>query len=218
MKNEPKMLVGRALAFRWSSRLFAYPSAELLAALSSPHPWRAMAHAVAAAGGDPVAVRALTVLQRAFKHEGSRGDALALEYTRLFARDVPCPPYESSYRPQGTFSRVQLLSELSAFYAAFGLKVAEAHKELPDHISLQLEFLSILYGKEALALEQGWTDKALVSRDARHKFVAEHLGWLSRFAERLHQRASLSFYPAAIAWITALLAAEPDHAPHTVTP
>ena len=206
-------LIAHALVYHWASRLFAYPDLDLRAALRQQHVWGNTGQAIATIGGDEQAGRALEALRQAFATEGAEGDFLAAEYTRLFARDVLCPPYESSYGVQHTFSRVQNLSELAGLYGAFGLKVTDKHPELHDHISLELEFLSVLYSKEALALEEGWAARARRCRRARRKLIREHLSWLPFFADKLRQHASLSFYPSAIAWVEMLLEMEPDYAP-----
>jgi TorA maturation chaperone TorD len=171
-----------------------------------------MAEAVAAIGGDDQASHALLALQQALREDDRQSDALAGEYTRLFARDVLSPPYQSSYGPQHTFSRVRDLSELAGFYAAFGFKVDDHHRELQDHLSLELEFLSILYSKQAIALEHGWTRRASLCEQARRKFISQHLTWLPFFADKLREHATLSFYPAAIAWTETLLNTEPEYA------
>jgi TorA maturation chaperone TorD len=173
-----------------------------------------MAEATSRLQPNSQAATALLALKEAWE-KSAHGDALATEYTRLFARNVLCPPYESSYGPQGAFTRVLDLSELAGFYAAFGFKLAEDHKDLQDHLSLELEFLSVLCGKEAIALEEGWSARARLCHEARRKFLDEHLTWLPFLAEKLLQHASLPFYPAAIAWVEALLAADPDYAQRT---
>jgi TorA maturation chaperone TorD len=160
--------------------------------------------------------RALEDLERALTEAIQDDDALAAEHTRLFARNVVCPPYASSYGIQHTFSRVQNLAELAGFYRAFGLRVAEGGPDLQDHISLQLEFLSVLYSKEAIALERGWTARTRLCETARRKFVAAHLSWLPFFADRIRQHATLAAYPAAIAWVESLMETEAGYAPQSV--
>jgi putative dimethyl sulfoxide reductase chaperone len=79
------------------------------------------------------------------------------------------------------------LSDLGAFFAVFGLELAPDAAERIDHISIELEFMSVLAAKEAHALEHQCDDDALATlRDAQKKFLREHLGrWTPAFTRRL---------------------------------
>src|SRR5262249_47171798 len=84
------------------------------------------------------------------------------------------------------------LADLTAFYRAFGLEVAEDADERHDHICLELEFMCVLAAKEAYALEHQLDSEALsVCRDAQKRFLREHLGrWTPAFARRLARMAA----------------------------
>ncbi|MBM3837605.1 MAG: hypothetical protein FJ398_06520 [Verrucomicrobia bacterium] len=79
------------------------------------------------------------------------------------------------------------LADLAAYYRAFGLEITEDATERPDHICIELEFMSVLAAKEAYALEHQLDDLELpVCRDAQKGFLREHLGrWTPAFARRL---------------------------------
>ena len=83
------------------------------------------------------------------------------------------------------------LADLAAFYRAFGLEVANGAAERPDHIGMELEFMSVLAAKEAYAYEhQLDDDQCALCRDAQKKFLREHLGrWSPGFARRLARAA-----------------------------
>lgn len=107
----------------------------------------------------------------------------------------PCPMNEIEY---GTLKADSLfqphrLADLNAFYRTFGLDEAEDAGERPDHICLELEFMSVIAAKEAYALEhQLDADQLLVVRDAQKKFLREHLGhWLPAFTRRLECEAGI---------------------------
>ena len=95
------------------------------------------------------------------------------------------------------------LADLAAFYRAFGLEVADAAAERPDHIGMELEFMSVLAAKEAYAHEhQLDDDQATLCYDAQRKFLREHLGrWSPAFARRL-ARAATNEALAALAEFT----------------
>jgi hypothetical protein len=60
------------------------------------------------------------------------------------------------------------LSDLGAFFAAFGLELVPDAAERIDHISIELEFMSVLAAKEGHALEHQSDDEAAVTlRDAQ---------------------------------------------------
>lgn len=111
----------------------------------------------------------------------------------------PCPMNEIEYGNLKADSLFQphRLADLNAFYCAFGLELAEDAAERPDHICLELEFMSVLAAKEAYALEhQLDADQIALGRDAQKKFLREHLGhWLPAFTRRLEREAG----PGALA-------------------
>lgn len=211
-------LLACALCYRWAARLFFYPEENLLTALTNGQAQRELREA-AAHLRDPEPVKeALDALWSAWEASQKGELPLAAEHTYFFARHVLAPPYESRYRESGGNSLAQDLSEVAGFYAAFGFQVGERAKELPDHLSIELEFLAALYLKEAYALEQGWPARAKIAGKARDKFLREHLlWWFSHFQEKLQEHARLPFYPAAGAFVHALLAQEQNAAAEAPT-
>jgi TorA maturation chaperone TorD len=83
------------------------------------------------------------------------------------------------------------LADLGAFYAAFGLEMTLDAAQRQDHISIELEFMSVLAAKEAYALENQLDEEQLVlCQDAQKKFLREHLGrWTPAFTRRLARMA-----------------------------
>ncbi|MBI4907915.1 MAG: molecular chaperone TorD family protein [Acidobacteria bacterium] len=92
-------------------------------------------------------------------------------YHSTFGPGGPAPPREATHRD--TVQLGYLMSELDAFYSAFGYQASTA--EPPDHISVEAGFVAYLKFKEAYAISCGDEDGAAVSRDACHEFVSEHL-------------------------------------------
>ena len=98
---------------------------------------------------------------------------LQAEYIRLF--DVgpkgrpPCTLYEGEYR---SGARMQVMEELVRFYDHFGLSLSTEDRELPDHLSVELEFLHYLTFKEVAALGRGLDPGAY--RRAEIDFLARH--------------------------------------------
>ena len=81
-------------------------------------------------------------------------DDFEAEFVRIFDAGPggpPCPLYEGKYAG----NRMGNMEELVRFYNNFGLSVAEApEREIPDHITTQLEFMHYLTFKEVLALQR----------------------------------------------------------------
>ncbi len=113
------------------------------------------------------------------------------QYIALFmaaVRGAPCPPYESAYRDADVAPTGWVLAELDGEYARAGLELADDATEPPDHVSLQLEFMALLGGREA----EAWDGGAVVSNPGsnvrrlqrqQHEFLQRHLcSWFPAFA------------------------------------
>jgi DMSO reductase family type II enzyme chaperone len=102
------------------------------------------------------------------------------------------------------------LADLAAFYRAFGMQVAVAAAERPDHIGMELEFMSVLTAREAYAREHQLDQAQFqICLDAQKKFLRDHLGrWAPAFSRRL-ARSAVHPALAAIAELTgSFIAAE----------
>ncbi|MFQ5876618.1 MAG: molecular chaperone [Acidobacteriota bacterium] len=109
-------------------------------------------------------------------------------YDKLFGHTAhgPVPAYETEYGKDTLFQRPQELSDIAAFFRAFGLVLDPARHERIDHVSCQLEFLAFLARKEAHALE--CRDEAMRRETVRaaRLFLRDHLG---RFVPSFCRRA-----------------------------
>jgi TorA maturation chaperone TorD len=80
---------------------------------------------------------------------------------------------------------------------------------MPDHISIELEFMAALAGQEARAF--GDEDFAEASRriGLQKKFLTKHLGkWAPAFCREVAERSQLPFYREIARLSTAFLKAE----------
>ncbi len=101
-------------------------------------------------------------------------DKLLTEYTSCMVNDfkeLKCPPYESWYIQKTIYGNI--VEKLMATYLKYGLNV---QKELPDHVSTEMEFTSFLY---------------FVSLDKEaDEFVSEHiLRWVPKLAKDIQENA-----------------------------
>ncbi len=130
---------------------------------------------------------------------------LAVEYTHLFlGPGKHISPHESVHhqREDGQWGKLWGAStvEVKRFIEATGLSYNEEFKGLPDHISVEFEFMQQLILRE----EQAWmdedADKAASCRQVEKKFIEEHLiSWVPAFCEMVIQEAELPFYQAVAA-------------------
>jgi TorA maturation chaperone TorD len=118
---------------------------------------------------------------RLFSRVCGEGVSLVESCYKPWTQDVLCPlPFASE---QG------LLMGDSAFhlldvYRECGLEVAEAFKAIPDHLVMELEFLSYLYR---------WGTDAQV-----RVFIADHLDWIPLLKEELKKVHPHPFYSSLL--------------------
>ena len=137
--------------------------------------------------------------------------ALETEYVSLFemSRDKsvlhPCAHlYDRQRREQQV-----LINRLSDLYQEFGVSLApNPGREAPDHITVQLEFMSYLWKLwEHVAIDDSAYSITKV-RDGIRLFHQE-LGWIADFAARLVDSSKHSFYVPLSSFAAALVAAPP---------
>jgi TorA maturation chaperone TorD len=125
---------------------------------------------------------------------------LAIEYTRLFVGPGKhISPYESvHHKKEGVQSGQlwgQLTAEVKKIIESSGLEYKSEYKGLPDHISVELEFMQQVILREAQAGEEDDDKTALLCREHEKKFIDEHLFcWIPDFCEKVIKAAELSFY------------------------
>ncbi len=96
-----------------------------------------------------------------------------------------------------------------AFLADAGYVVLPVSGELPDHISVELAFMSELARREDEAMEAG--DDAMAERAIalQRRFLAQHLGhWAEKFAREVEQAADAQFYRAVARLLAGFIADE----------
>ena len=170
-----EIALGRAVLYRFASELFRHPSRT--------SPLAGWAEGVRAA---------LEVCS-----ENGRAGELARALEGCFACDLAsleqehavwightpraaAMPYETEWcGAPGDLLQFHQISDISAFYKAFGLELAIQCDERPDHVSVELAFLHFLCVKEAYALEQGSPELAEICLETERKFLAEHLASLN---------------------------------------
>src|SRR3990172_1965315 len=186
---------------------FCPPTEETVARLARAEGAGALAAAAAAldaAGGAALAppgrgrgvgrvVRALAVAP------APSGAALGLAYGRLFGHTArgEASPYETEYGEDSLWAPQREMSDLGAFYRAFGLALDPGARERPDHVACECEFLLVLARREARACALGDASMRDEACHATQIFLREHLGhWALALGGALARLDPGGFYGA----------------------
>jgi TorA maturation chaperone TorD len=175
--------------------LFSPPERGMIDGVRKGDVFSLLANGVKAWGGDPALLIGLqpSGSQEAFFVELQR------EYGRLFSgkRENSISLVESTYKPwtqdgecRLSFAREKGLLKgdsalhMEAILRQLGVEVPETFKACPDHLVLELEFLSALYG-EAADREVG-------------QFIQDHLDWIPHLKKELIGFQPHPFYLSAV--------------------
>lgn len=111
-------------------------------------------------------------------------DIIRAEYSRVFIKGG-LPITESNIT-----ARYNTVSDVSAFYAAFGFSPKSG--ETPDSIMYELEFLALMALKIAIAPNK---EAMEITEDAYNKFLGDHfLEFAEKFAFRLNDGDAIPYY------------------------
>jgi TorA maturation chaperone TorD len=124
---------------------------------------------------------------------------LLVEYARLFVGPfgLQAPPYGSVYLDGGRRVMGDSTMGVSRMYQEEGLSGNDEFRELPDHISVELEFMSFLIFKEIEAMEKLDLGTALEAVEKQNKFLGEFLSrWVEPFCEKIKEGTDNEFYTA----------------------
>jgi TorA maturation chaperone TorD len=125
---------------------------------------------------------------------------LAVEYARLFlGPGKHISPHESVHHQGDDAQWGQLWGqstvEVKKFIEFSGLHYKSEYTGLPDHISVELEFMQQVTLREEQAWAEEDKDTALSCLKNEKKFIEEHLArWIPSFCEKVIQEAELPFY------------------------
>ncbi len=135
-----------------------------------------------------------------YKPEAELLEDLAVEYTRLFlGPGKHISPHESVHhqREDGQNGKLWGAStvETKKFIESLGLSYKPEYTGLPDHISVELEFMQQITLREEQAWAEGDKNTALKCLKKEKEFIEEHMArWIPSFCEKVIQEAELPFY------------------------
>lgn len=175
------LLPQRQMAYRLFASLFLYPDRERLENLQfaadvllESRSWQ----------GYPFSAALESLLNQLTEIDLENDRPIINEYNRLFLIRPKAPPHETIYTdPEGQL-RGMLTAHLEAKYLEAGLAISPELNELPDHISVELEFMAYLCMKEAEADDV----EANRFRALQESFMGQHLvRWFPKFAQRIKE-------------------------------
>ena len=124
---------------------------------------------------------------------------LQAAYERFFGHTArgAVPPYETEYGEDSQFQPQREMSDLAAFFRAFGLRLRPDARERSDHIACECEYMLVLARKEACAVEAGDAVMVEDTRRAARLFLRDHVGrWAPAFGRKLVREDPEGFYGA----------------------
>lgn len=120
---------------------------------------------------------------------------LERDYTRMFFSSKPRLAYlfESVYR-EGKLLQESTV-EIAGLYRDAGLVLNEDFRLPPDHIAVELEFLSFLFFKQMEGMKEGKKEVMEYARELQDAVIERHLRpFALNIAERVAKHAGTPFY------------------------
>ena len=139
--------------------------------------------------------------------------SLLIEYSRLFVgpSSLLAPPYGSYYLDGGRVMGESTLDVIN-FYRSSKMQLSPEFKDLPDHIAVEINFLSFLCEFEIKAHEENKAKTAAAIREKELNFLTAHpLKWVSLFTAKIEKEAQLPFYKVTAAVLKKALQKEQEH-------
>jgi TorA maturation chaperone TorD len=119
---------------------------------------------------------------------------LGIDFTRLFVGPGKhIAPYESAQLEGALWGAAT--AKVAAFIESRGFRYRSDFQDMPDHISVEFEFMKEMIGREAEALEHDDADAVAACRRSQAVFLEQHVSrWVPQFCEKVANEAALPFY------------------------
>jgi len=143
----------------------------------------------------PDASAAVGEMEKEFSRYGE--EELTVDYAKLFVgpNELIAPPFGSVYLDTGRRVIGDSTMEVIRMYEEQGLVMDKEFRNLPDHITAELEFMSYLIFKEVEALEKSELDTALKFIRTQELFLNGFLGkWIKPFCDKIKEGVENEFY------------------------
>lgn len=193
MLGGTELALTRSFVHQFLARAFDYPNADTWAWLSADSTQQGLAAAVDALESPSTGALHTALVALVNAGLATAFDAVHDDYILAVGHAArgSCPINEIEYGDikADPLFQPHRLADLGAFYRAFGMEPGTESGERLDHLSVELEFMSVLTAQEA-GLQGAAADREAVAvcRDAQRKFLREHVGrWTPAFARRLRR-------------------------------
>ncbi len=124
-------------------------------------------------------------------------EELAVEYTHLFiGPGKHVSPHTSVYLGgEGGGLWGSSTAEVKSFIESAGFEYEPSSRGIPDHISVEFEFMAKLTQEEARAWKEGDGEGLSRCLDIEQAFLCDHLSrWVPSFCAKVVDMAGMSFY------------------------
>lgn len=132
-----------------------------------------------------------------FEMEQTAVDVLSVDFTRLFIGpySLPAPPYGSVYLENERKVMGNSTMDVLRHYRTFGLDISEGIKEVPDHVTIELEFMFFLIYKEIEAILSNDPESSQLYITEQLSFLTDHLdAWVPQFTGNIIEFSGTEFY------------------------
>ena len=122
---------------------------------------------------------------------------LVIDFTRLFVGpfSLPAPPYGSVYMENERKVMGDSSMDAKRRYQSFGLDISKNIKEVPDHITVELEFMFFLIYKEIESIQSNASEQTQELICHQKSFLCDHLNmWVPDFTNCVIEHAGTEFY------------------------
>lgn len=126
--------------------------------------------------------------------ENSPEEQLKVDYAALFVGpfELQAPPYGSVYMEKGGTVLGETTIAVHRYYEQYGLSLDI--QEPADHIAIELEFMSLLAGRETEAILSGDEREAEKLLEAQVQFFDQFMVWIPEFCSRIEKCAHTAYY------------------------
>lgn len=135
-------------------------------------------------------------------------DDLTVAFAKLFVGpfELKAPPYGSVYLDMGRRVMGDSTIDVLEVYKQAGLSMDEEFKEMPDHITVELEFMYYLIFKEVEAVEKSEFDTALKFIETQELFLDKFFKrWITPFCDRIKNGTDNEFYKSLADCVSAFI-------------
>lgn len=145
------------------------------------------------------------VYSEAVSLANNMGEALAthsahdilIDFSALFIGpfELLAPPYGSTYLEGVRTVMGATTIDAVKYYRKAGVEMDPDQKDIPDHISVELEFMYYLISREIEAYRNSNQEEALKNLQIQNDFMKQHLGaWVPQFTKQIIDGAKNPFY------------------------